>query len=613
MEILTQLRQAVVPGGLRSLDVQFARFLHHSGGCRDARVLLLAALTSFELGRGNVCLPLSSVTDLIEGLPPEAADRLRPWLARDGLDACSADGVVLGCGEAETPLVLDRERLYLYRYWRFECDLAAFLLQRCEPVPLQRDPVRNSLARLFPVTGDEPDWQQVAAAVAVSRRFAVISGGPGTGKTTTVIKLLALHIEQQLADGRRPRIRLAAPTGKAAARMAESIAAARGRLELAPEVAAQIPDEASTLHRLLGVVPGSRRFRHDSANPLHLDLLVVDEASMVDLPLMARLMAALPEHARLILIGDRDQLASVEAGSVLGDICSWSGELRYGVAQSEYLQEVCALNAAALADAGAPPIADALAQLRTSYRFGADSGIGRLARAVNAGDVSGSARVWAGGFGDVVWHRLGEGHYQALIDRCVAGYRDYLASLAAGQSPATVLGAFGRFQLLSALRQGRYGVSGLNERIERGLADAGLIRPAGVWYPGRPVIVTRNDRALELFNGDIGIAMPNADGELRVWFDQGGAPRPVLPSRMPEHETVYAMTVHKSQGSEFDQVLLLLPPEDAPVLTRELLYTGITRARKGFELYAREAQLKQMITRRTERASGLAARLWGGK
>ncbi|NVK43030.1 MAG: exodeoxyribonuclease V subunit alpha [Oceanospirillaceae bacterium] len=608
MDILMQLRQAVVPGGLRPLDVQFAHFLQQSGGCRDAGVLLLAALTSFELGRGNVCLPLSSVPGLLALLPPDTAELLRPRVPA-AVPQC--DGRVLGDGAVETPLVLDRGRLYLYRYWRFECDLAAFLHGRCQPVALDRSAVRASLARLFDATDSGPDWQQVAAAVAVSRRFAVISGGPGTGKTTTVIKLLALHIEQQLAEGRRPRIRLAAPTGKAAARMAESIAAARGRLPLATGVAELIPLEASTLHRLLGVLPGSRRFRHGADNPLHLDLLVVDEASMVDLPLMARLMAALPEHARLILIGDRDQLASVEAGSVLGDICSWPGELRYGSKQAQYLADVCDVDAEALGDTGAPAIADGLAQLRISYRFGADSGIGCLARAVNAGDASGCREVWKGGYGDVRWHRLDSGHYQALIDRCVAGYRGYLEALAAGQSPQAVLNAFGRFQLLSALRQGPYGVTGLNERIERGLSDVGLIRPANAWYAGRPVIVTRNDRALELFNGDIGIAMPNATGELRVWFDQGGSPRPVLPSRMPEHETVYGMTVHKSQGSEFDQVLLLLPPDDAPVLTRELLYTGITRARGLFELYAREALLEKVIDRRTERASGLAARLWG--
>ncbi|MFC6668905.1 AAA family ATPase [Marinobacterium aestuariivivens] len=234
---------------------------------------------------------------------------------------------MLGRGEPETPLVLDRERLYLYRYWRFECDLAVFLSRRSEALDTDRVAMKASLQRLFPsVDGAAaPDWQKVAAAVAVSRRFAVISGGPGTGKTTTVIKLLALHIEQQLALGVKPRIRLAAPTGKAAARMAESIAAARGRLALPAPVAGLIPDEASTLHRLLGVLPGSRRFRHGPDNPLHLDLLVVDEASMVDLPLMARLLSALPESARLVLIGDRDQLASVEAGSVLGDICSWPG------------------------------------------------------------------------------------------------------------------------------------------------------------------------------------------------------------------------------------------------------------------------------------------------
>ncbi|UTW13822.1 exodeoxyribonuclease V subunit alpha [Marinobacterium rhizophilum] len=609
MQVLQLLQQAVMPGGLRALDVQFARFLHQTGQCQDPSLLLLAALTSFELGRGNVCLPLAAVPDLLRSLAPPLGEQLRPWFS--GTPDVTTGGEVLSGGERLTPLVLDLDRLYLQRYWRFECDVASFLLQRSEPLGVDPARLKPSLQRLFGDAGAQPDWQKVAAAAVVNRRLGVISGGPGTGKTTTVIKLLALYIEQQLALGSRPRIRLAAPTGKAAARMAESISAARGGLDLAPEIARLIPQEASTLHRLLGVRPGSRGFRHHAGNPLHLDLLVVDEASMVDLPMMARLLAALPQGARLILIGDRDQLASVEAGSVLGDICSWSGELGYGQAQADYLAQACGLDSAVLQSPDAKPIADSLAQLRTSYRFGADSGIGRLARAVNLGDEAQFQALWREGFADIAWHSLDSAGFQVLIGRCVEGYRAYLQLLAAGASAERVLAAFGRFQLLCALRNGPYGVTGLNERIEQALANAGLITPQGHWYAGRPVIVTRNDGALELFNGDIGIAMPNAEGELRVWFDQGGTARALLPSRMPEHETVYAMTVHKSQGSEFDQTLLLLPGEDAPVLTRELLYTGITRARKTFELYAPDYLLKRVIARRTQRASGLAGRLWG--
>ncbi len=609
MQILKLLQQAVVPGGLRALDVQFARFIHQTGQCQDPGLLLLAALTSFELGRGNVCLPLATVPDLLRSLAPPLGDQLRPWFS--GTPDVAQGGAVLSGGERLTPLVLDLDRLYLQRYWRFECDVAGFLLQRSEPLGVAPESIKPSLQRLFGDAAVQPDWQKVAAAAVVNRRFGVISGGPGTGKTTTVIKLLALYIEQQQAVGNSPRIRLAAPTGKAAARMAESISAARGGLDLAPGIARLIPQDASTLHRLLGVRPGSRGFRHHAENPLHLDLLIVDEASMVDLPMMARLLAALPQNARLILIGDRDQLASVEAGSVLGDICSWPGELGYGEAQAEYLSRACGLGRTELVAADARAIADSLAQLRTSYRFGADSGIGQLARAVNRGDESQFQALWQQGFADIAWHRLDSAGYQALIDRCVQGYRAYLQASKAGEPAAQVLAAFGRFQLLCALRNGPYGVAGLNERIEQALAHAGLIAPQGHWYAGRPVIVTRNDRALDLFNGDIGITMENAEGELRVWFDQGGEARALLPSRMPEHDTVYAMTVHKSQGSEFDQTLLLLPPEDAPVLTRELLYTGITRARQQFELYAPESLLKRVIGRRTQRASGLAGRLWG--
>ena len=354
--------------------------------------------------------------------------------------------------------------------------------------------------------------------------------------------------------------------------------------------------------------------RYHRGNPLHLDVLVVDEASMVDLPMMARLIAALPAQARVIFLGDRDQLASVEAGAVLGDICRFA-EQGYSVARAEQLSRLtgCLLQGQS-AEAEAA-VRDSLCLLRKSYRFDANSGIGQLAFAVNAGDGKKAAWALGGNFSDVTGHPLAETQdYQALLDACVAGYRDYLQQVATGADAVTILAAFGQFQVLCALREGPFGIAGLNERIETGLQRAGLIQrkpgTAGRWYPGRPVMIGRNDSALGLFNGDIGIALRDESGELRVHFQlPDGSIKSVQPSRLPAHETAYAMTVHKSQGSEFDHTVLVLPNHFLPVLTRELVYTAITRARKQLSLYATEAVLLRAIRTPTQRRSGLAERL----
>ena len=594
---------------IRALDYQFGRFLELQGASRAQT--LLGVLVSAQLMQGNVCLPAGEIAG--QGtLGPEFRELLKRWMPQvPDLDGrILADACDFGDAQAVTPLVLDAGRYYLYRYWCFEREVSHELCQRAGPVAQDLLALKPAIRELFPAQDAEVDWQKVAAAVAVQRRFAVISGGPGTGKTTTVIKLLALYIHQMIEEGREPLIRLAAPTGKAAARLSESISGAREKLALPKAVDQLIPDDASTLHRLLGVIPNSHRFRHNRENPLHLDLLVVDEASMVDLPMMARLLDALPESARLVLIGDRDQLASVEAGSVLGDICSWPGEPGYSTAQASQLGVLCDLPTEALAQNYPAAIADSVAQLRKSYRFDENSGIGYLARAVNAGEPFAVNQVLHKGWPDIGFHPLDKASYERLISRCVEGYSRYLQAMQDGASPAAVLALFHDIQLLCALREGPFGVSGLNESIRKGLARRGLVSSEGQWFSGRPVIVTRNEPALELYNGDVGIALPDEEGVLKVWFEQAGEPRPILPSRLPDHETVFAMTVHKSQGSEFRHTLLILPPGDNPLLTRELLYTGITRAKALFDLYATLPSLRLSVQRRTERVGGLRERLW---
>ncbi|MDO6593846.1 exodeoxyribonuclease V subunit alpha [Neptuniibacter sp. 1_MG-2023] len=602
---LFQLKRWVGLGYIRSVDYQLAHFLSDKIVYSPENILL-SALVSYELATGNVCLPLSRLQSPQDYWPDEISD----LLIKIDWSRVELDELVLGSGEPVTPLVLDKERFYLYRYWQYECSVAEALILRAVSIETDEVLLQAGLRSYFPTENtEEIDWQKVAAALAVQKRFSVISGGPGTGKTTTVIKLLALYIEQQKAKGDSFTIQLAAPTGKAAARLAESISSAKHKLDLEPQLKAEIPSEASTLHRLLGVIPNSIRFRHDAENPLHLDLLVLDEASMVDLPMMSRLLRALPASARLVLLGDRDQLASVEAGSVLGDICSWPDKLYYSAQQSSQLNKLCQL-AQPLPVGASSTFSDSLAMLHKSYRFDDQSGIGYLARAVNAGCCTDVKAVIKAGYSDLNYHYLSQDSYEAMINTCVDIYAELFKGLFSGGNPQQLLVNMTRFQLLCARRQGAYGVEGLNDRIYTGLRERGLIKEEGGWYPGRPIMITRNDTSLSLFNGDIGVAAFDDTGRLKVWFEESGELRSVLPSRLPEHDTVFAMTIHKSQGSEFERVMMVLPPTDSPLLSRELLYTGVTRAKKVLDIIATESVLLLATERRTERAGGLALRLW---
>ncbi len=586
---------------LRQLDVQFAIMV---AGEQPA-VMLAAAILSRDAGEGHVCLPLSRL--VCDDKTPPA---LQSCFALLG-DAVDWQGVLLSSsavsdGSTPAPLILTGGRLYLNRLWRYELTVARYFSEANAPLPCDEVLLRQTLDGLF--TSQEPiDWQKVAAAVALTRRISVISGGPGTGKTTTVAKLLAALI--QLSGEQKCRIRLAAPTGKAAARLTESLGGALQKLPLTQEQLALFPNEASTLHRLLGAQPGSQRLRYHAGNPLHLDVLVVDEASMIDLTMMSRLIEALPAHARVIFLGDRDQLASVEAGAVLGDICTYAS-LGYTTARAQELARLtgCALEGNDNPLAGA--LRDSLCLLQKSYRFGSHSGIGQLAAAVNRGDRNATRAVFSGEFDDIEKKSLQNGEeYQAMLDEALQGYQLFLASVQQQRPPEQVIAAFGEYQLLCALREGPFGVSGLNERLEQVLAQKRKITrlPHSRWYEGRPVMISRNDSALGLFNGDIGIALDRGQG-LRVWFLMpDGSVKSVQPSRLPEHETAWAMTVHKSQGSEFNHAVLILPSQLSPVVTRELIYTAITRARKRLSLYTDERVLVQAIATRTERRSGLSA------
>ena len=620
-------------GWLRPIDAAFADFLRDTGVETDQQVLLLGALVSQQLGEGHICLELASALARPGSLTPFAGidPATTPAGALKGLDADTADrrlrqSPVVDVGPGQAPLVLDSGRLYLRRYWDCE-QLVARHLQR---LVAERYPAPANLHDWLDALFDAPDaghvaWQRVAAALAVRGGLTVITGGPGTGKTTTVVGLLGLLQGIAADNGTSLRIRLAAPTGKAAGRLTESIGQRVAALPVADALRAAIPSEVTTLHRLLGRRPGSRHFRHDHRNPVHADVVVVDEASMIDLEMMACLLDALAPQTRLILLGDKDQLASVEAGAVMGDVCRGAEAGNYDEATAAWLHNTAGEDVGPWRGCGGA-LAQQTVMLRTSHRFGAASGIGALAAAVNAGDQDAVAAAWQADYTDLERIEL-TGLTDARLERlAVAGYQPCLEALAhlepdeSPEAPARrALEAFGAFQLLCALREGPAGVDAINTRVAQALHREGLIpRPDG-WYPGRPVMVTRNDYQLGLMNGDVGITVPVTpeDGPrgLRVGFPQAdGALRLVLPSRLPDVVTAYAMTVHKAQGSEFTHTALLLPETDSPVLTRELLYTAVTRASQRFTLLqpATANVLADAVARRTRRASGLAAALAAG-
>lgn len=588
-------------GALSDLDVQFARFVAHIADDDGDELVLAAALASRQIDRGHVCADLAELAGRVvlpaddddpEAGPPVHAPGLARWRRVLGASAVTGDG---------GPLVLDAAgRLYLRRYFELEQSLAAGLLRRAAVEPtVDAARLRADVARLFPSRG-AVDWQRVAAVTAVLRGLCIVSGGPGTGKTSMVVRLLALLAGQ---SARPLRAGLVAPTGKAAARLQEAIRAARGTLPIPDDVRDRIPDATSTIHRLLGVRHESTACRYGPENRLPLDLVVVDEASMVDLALMARLVAALPDGARLVLLGDRDQLASVEAGAVLGDVCG----------PAPGLSAAARARIAPFVDGEPPggrasrsPLADCVVLLVESHRFGGASGIGRLAAAVNGGASERVAALLDDPALPDASRR--DGDTDDLVAAALAGYAAYRDQVAAGAEPAVLFASFRAFRMLCAHRRGPRGAETLNARITEALD------PRAEWYPGRPILVTQNDHALRLFNGDVGIALPDADdgGRLRVVFEgEAGRLRRIPPLRLPPHETTYAMTIHKSQGSEFDRVLLVLPPDDSRLLTRELLYTGITRAREAVAVWGDDLVLRAAVERRLTRSSGLREALWG--
>jgi len=598
---------------IRPLDYYFANYLFQLSP--QPLLALIGALVSYESSLGNACLNLDTLTkQSLFGLSAKQNNQIlalidppiTQWtkiLAR-----CSP----VGQGGSTTPLVLYANRIYLHRYWVYETAIINWLKKQTYSLN-NKEILQPIIQRLFPEKSTETNWQKIAASLAASTSFTLISGGPGTGKTTTVTRIMALLLELSTNQHKPLSIELTAPTGKAAARLSESVRTACETVNTPSHIKRLIPKKASTLHRLLGANAQNTYYKHNHQNPLHMDVLIVDEASMIDLTLMARLIISLPIKTQLILLGDKNQLASVEAGSVLGDISSFAST-HYHPNMIKFIEGISCekIKHTTSNHPSKNGLHNHICLLQKSFRFKHDSGIGMLAQAINTGDLQQISKLWEASLNDIAFHS----HSNYLINKellslAIQGYKPYLTLLSKKEDPDKILAAFNEFQFLCAVRSGTYGVEAINHLIYTSLAKTKKIKASGqTWYPGRPIMITKNDHALELFNGDIGIAIPDDVDKLRVAFIRpDGDVRMLLPARLPSHETVFAMTVHKSQGSEFNHTVFVMPDAMSPALTRELVYTAVTRAKKRLTLFGDQQLLLSAIKRPTQRHSGLIERI----
>ncbi|WP_233267459.1 exodeoxyribonuclease V subunit alpha [Paraglaciecola sp. L3A3] len=643
----TLLKSLVDLVKLRAIDCAFADFIYQQEQCLSEQdkisVAMLAAYISFSTGEQHTCIDLNELQTLnLKGYQFPDKHALLELLSQANTVLCIPSHTQI-CTKLAKPLVVQNGKVYLQRYWQYEVELAAIIRNKADKYrEVDWSAARTILADLFDDSSNIAtsllDWQKIAVCLSACQSLSVISGGPGTGKTTTVTKLLALLQGLAGKQNRILNIQLAAPTGKAAARLTESISAAKKRL--APHLQMHLPEQCQTIHRLLGAKPLSPYFKANSNNPLHLDVLVLDEASMVDLPLMAKLFSSLPEDAQVILLGDQYQLASVETGSVLSDMClqgEVSSELDAAIL-ARYSPELMAKLTLLIDDLPVPNtdyllpktsvIADNLVNLLKSHRFSDDSGIGQLAKAIKLGaQTSVQALLKERAFDDIHWYQISsnaaantqslvaEQILKQLISKLLPIFKLYATAVKQGDI-RLAFNCLQQQQVLCAQKSGFWGVEQINALIESELDKQGLIDKHRDFYAGRPVMLSKNDHQLKLFNGDIGIVMPDPQSPslMKVWFlTPEGEVRGLLPSRLPSHETLYAMTIHKSQGSEFESVYLCLPllkgNNGGRGLNRELLYTGLTRAKKHFTLFAQPQALALSLAQQCIRSSGLADRL----
>lgn len=596
---------------IQEIDLELCLFFKKKDPEVSDQILLAVCLLSYLYRQGDVCLFLpkyagKAVFDENESSSsPVIAPELQDWI-----QTFSESSLVGKPGDFKPVIFNEPDRLYLHKLWTYEYELAEHLLKRgrSKSFEINKPLLADGMKRLFPSNGSEIDWQQLAAALSVKNLLSVISGGPGTGKTSTVVRILALLLEQAESKSEKLNIALAAPTGKAAARLKDSILLAKEELPVSDKIRCAIPDQTMTLHQLLGAGKHTSKFKFHKEKPLPYDLIIVDEASMIDQALMYKLMDALLSDTRLILLGDKDQLASVEAGSVLGDICDIDHN-RLSKETANWLSELYPSVSGVSVTESPKPLTDNITLLTESYRFDSESGIAQLAESINSGEADGALKLLENPEVNDV-HSVTVPDQSALKrlleEKVVHSFEKVIQS----NSVKEAMAIFNSFRLLSAHRKGPLGVEFLNNFAEKLLQGQGLISKYQQWYSGRPVIINENDYTLKLYNGDTGICLPDENGELKVFFEREQSFRAVSPARLPGHSTAYALTVHKSQGSEFDEIVLILPNKYSKVLSRELLYTALSRARIKLTIAGNKSILSQGINTPLIRSSGLRDQLW---
>ena len=585
-------------GALSPLDVHAAIVIARLWAETDQRVMLAAALAVRGTRFGHACIRLGAQREamVVEGRPPEVVEGL-PWPDPEEWASAVSRSPVAGDGRGEEPLVLIDDRLYLERYFRYEERMVDLIAARTATPQTTLEPaVRAVLDRLLPpVLDGRTNLQHAAATSALTGRLTVIAGGPGTGKTYTVARMLEALAHTSMSF---PRVALCAPTGKAAARLGEVVeeVAAGTDNPIVRERLETLQTSTSTIHRLLGWAWGRGRFAHHERNRLPHDIVIVDEMSMVSLPLAAKLIAAVRADATLVLVGDPYQLESIEAGTVLADVVGTAGES----VDSERREPVT----------GVPAMAGRVVVLERVHRFEEQGPIADFAEAVRNGDPERAVGLLGRNLDGLVWVRDGTGAGFRRLRERVVDHRTRLVEAASRPgNEVDALARLGEIAVLCAHHDGPGSVDHWRRDIEAALDERfpGL-RYRGEWYPGRPLMITSNDYNLGLYNGDIGLVVQTVDG-LRVVFERGGT-RSFPPGYLGDHATVHALTIHKSQGSQFGEVVVSLPSDRSRLLTRELLYTAVTRASGKVTLIGDEPVIRLAVERSVQRASGLGSRLW---
>ncbi|MCP4075003.1 MAG: exodeoxyribonuclease V subunit alpha [Gammaproteobacteria bacterium] len=596
MSKLAEIKKLAAENKLDYCHYTLARFIDDNIQHATEFCLWLSVLVNVEINRGNVCLDVSSIPQKSQELGWINCPKISEILPRIN------SSPVVGEGDELSPLIFENNKLYLNRYYHNEKNISESLLSMTKTSNVDID--INTINNLF--AGSEvPDYQKLAAIISCKHQLSIISGGPGTGKTWTVSKILTLLILQQ--KNNKLKIKLAAPTGKAAARLSESIEKLRSEMNLDDTIKKQIPGEAVTLHRLLGIHRYTHRPGYHQLNPLSCDVLVLDEASMIDQQMMAVICAALPAQCKLILLGDKDQLSSVEAGSVFADLCGGLSETEFNKDQQRWIKQQVDYDLPL--HRSSYSLSDHVVVLQKSHRFDEYSGIGLLAKSINQGDVEQSINQLKATdlFSTINWSQPVENELPAKLKK--QAHETYLPMLQA-ESISEAFKLFHQFQILSAVWSGPTGVDTINSLIESYISVKQGSESHAEFYKGKPVMMTSNVYLYDIHNGDIGIVWPDENEQLKIWFEQNnGKYRKLSLSQCPEHKTAYAMTVHKSQGSEFKHILLILPYTETAVSTRELFYTGITRAAESVEIWGSESIIKTTINQKTLRVSGLMERL----